>query len=609
VEDNIQTIVVVIVSVFLLFIFPVYMAYEKKDDISYALAMRYTEDLVDEVRDKGYITKNMYEDYRAKLKVTGNSYDIQLTHEYNRYDPVTNYYKLEGNKYVLVKTTSREASDEYRQSLLQEGMDAGAITDESSKEDISKYLKAAYEEDGIAKVEDTYQMSTEVYTTNHILSILNMERKLQLNPTSATVSCSDDAEAEDGCQYAYVMNVDDNFNVTIKNTNTTLATVIYNMVTANTLDENTRIYVNYGGTILSSKWYGSIDYRKMKHDSISLDKFTAAEIFLPERVYNAESQPVESAYKCNEYNECYDEAYVDEYAIEFDVKPNDVTVLKEKGNNNSVVQYTGYNFAVGTKTSQNEKNTLAASIGLNGISLITNISEKQTAVTTTSAILPTYTYYVTKYRTEQEEYVCKDEKTGENKICIRDKQVPYQEAQTGQRTFDNYSKIDLDYISKGRIKVTLTGKSGVGNATLYITLNDSNNLLKNLDLQIEEFTANNSYTKNIGTQAIRGTNVSVTVTLGSNSISISATKYVSNEMTILSYPMSIKDYITVRIEVKANENDKYVATLYIDGEKTEESIEMDAIPKVDWIGGTYIGNEARYFNGRIANAVMYYYAK
>ena len=48
-EDNIQTIIVVIISAFLLFIFPVYMAYEKKDDISYALAMRYTQDLVDEV--------------------------------------------------------------------------------------------------------------------------------------------------------------------------------------------------------------------------------------------------------------------------------------------------------------------------------------------------------------------------------------------------------------------------------------------------------------------------------------------------------------------------------------------------------------------------------
>ena len=75
-EDNIQTIIVVIISIFLLFIFPVYMAYEKKDDISYALAMRYTQDLVDEVRNKGYITKYMYEDYRAKLKVTGNTLPV-----------------------------------------------------------------------------------------------------------------------------------------------------------------------------------------------------------------------------------------------------------------------------------------------------------------------------------------------------------------------------------------------------------------------------------------------------------------------------------------------------------------------------------------------------
>ena len=61
-EDNIQTIIIVIISAFILFVFPVYMAYEKKDDISYSLAMRYTQDLVDEVRSKGYITKNMYDD-------------------------------------------------------------------------------------------------------------------------------------------------------------------------------------------------------------------------------------------------------------------------------------------------------------------------------------------------------------------------------------------------------------------------------------------------------------------------------------------------------------------------------------------------------------------
>ena len=134
-EDNIQTIIVVIISAFLLFIFPVYVAYEKKDDISYALAMRYTQDLVDEVRGKGYLTKNMYEDYRAKLKLTGNTYDIQLTHEYNRYDPITNYYKLEDEKYILIKTTTQEQRKQFEQEKLIE------LSDTATDKEKQDFLK------------------------------------------------------------------------------------------------------------------------------------------------------------------------------------------------------------------------------------------------------------------------------------------------------------------------------------------------------------------------------------------------------------------------------------------------------------------------------------
>ena len=129
-EDNIQTIIVVIIAVFILFIFPVYMAYEKKDDISYALAMRYTQDLVDEVRSKGYITKYMYEDYRVKLKVTGNSYDIDMTHEYNRHDPITNYYMVDENgKYILVKSTTQEEKEKIIKDAIIEGKILETATD------------------------------------------------------------------------------------------------------------------------------------------------------------------------------------------------------------------------------------------------------------------------------------------------------------------------------------------------------------------------------------------------------------------------------------------------------------------------------------------------
>ena len=55
-EENIQFFLGVLVSIFLLFIFPVYMAFEKKDDVAYVLALRFTQEFVDNARSKGYIT-------------------------------------------------------------------------------------------------------------------------------------------------------------------------------------------------------------------------------------------------------------------------------------------------------------------------------------------------------------------------------------------------------------------------------------------------------------------------------------------------------------------------------------------------------------------------
>jgi len=170
-EENISRFVTAIIAIFILFIFPVYTAYEKKDDISYALAVRYTQEFVDNVRRKGYITQELYQDYAKSLIATGNTYSIELEHEYVRYD--VDY--VDGSN----KSATR---------------------------------------------------NTELFTNDHIINILDNGQ-------------------------VYTMNVNDNFNVKIKNTNVTLATVIYNIVTVNTSSNNVRIYVDYGGKILAEKWY------------------------------------------------------------------------------------------------------------------------------------------------------------------------------------------------------------------------------------------------------------------------------------------------------------------------------------------------------------------
>ncbi len=605
-EDNIQTIIVVIISAFLLFIFPVYMAYEKKDDISYALAMRYTQDLVDEVRSKGYLTKNMYEDYRAKLKLTGNTYDIQMTHEYNRYDPITNYYKVENEQYVLVKTTTHEDRKIYEHSVLEEGIELGKINEQSSEKEKQRYLESVYKQNGIDKVEETYQLSKEVYTSNHIVNVLNSERKLQLNSTSDNVKCSDVYDADDGCQYAYIMNVDDNFNITIKNTNITLATVIYNMVTANTLDDNTRIYVNYGGAILANKWYANVDYAKMKHDSLSLNKFTEKIIFTPERhFYITVEGGIYPTTNKAEDNSPIINSCDGPYVLDFDVKPQEVTELKEKGAIRTA-DYSRYNFAIGNDKQYNNESMMSVSVGINGISLIVNETKNYRVNTSSLVNLPSYQKKIEKTRVVQEEYVYIDEQTGEEKIGLRDKVETYFEYITEQRKITDYSKLVLNYVSKGKIKVTLSGKSGVPAFEENILVIDDNNLLQGLNNIVIQNPIVNTYTGNIGQASNkRGTNVNYSINVTDTTIGITAGKYVSEELTILSYPFTINDYVNVRIELEQNKNKNYQAILFVDDEKVDESIEMETLPKISVIGKTFIGNEERFFDGYLRNIKMY----
>lgn len=178
-EENLSKFITAILAIVIMFIFPVYIAYEKKDDISYALAVRYTQEFVDKVRSKGYVTNELYQDYVTRLLTTGNIYDIEMEHRYVRFDP-------------SVSETSGE-------------------------------VKAVRNE--------------EIYTNDYILDF--MERN---------------------SEHKYVMNVNDSFNVKIKNKNVTMATIIYNIVTVNLSSNNVRIYVDYGGKILADKWWGNIDF-------------------------------------------------------------------------------------------------------------------------------------------------------------------------------------------------------------------------------------------------------------------------------------------------------------------------------------------------------------
>lgn len=595
-EDNIQTIIVVIISAFLLFVFPVYMAYEKKDDISYALAMRYTEDLVDEVRSKGYITKYMYDDYKARLKVTGNFYDISLTHEYTRYDPITNYYTEEDGKYTLVKSTTQIE----KENILQEAIDKNNFDEKNldNSQEVAKYFSKYFKLD-IVKVEDTYKESVEVFSTDHILGVLQTEKKLATNAETTNVKCQDNGEYE--CQYAYIMNEGDNFNVTIKNTNTTLATVIYNMITANQLDNNTRIYVNYGGKILSNKWYQDVDYSKMKHDNLSYTTLEEVEIKAKEFPADITKDMSQADIKTlNDILPKAGEETFSNFAIEFEARPNAVTELRDKGYVNQGM-YTGYNFALGNGKAYvdaKDKSIMSVSVGLNGITVVGSNVNEESVIAKTALNLPTYIREVERERTVQEEYTYIDEKTGEEKTGYRDKTEKYIEKIETKRTLDEYERASFKYVN-GKIRVILYGKTGVGNYTINLDIDKNEELLKSLNVsfKITEGTASQEIDN---TKSIRGTKIKCVAVVGDSEISVSAVRYNVDEKTLLSYPVEINDFTKIKIEVRDG-----VVTLVLNDEKVATGIQLEKNPVINYIGGTIIGSEQNVFDGEIRNVKVY----
>lgn len=92
-ESALQKIIAAVVGVMIMFIIPVYIAFEKADDISYSLAVKLTQNFVDNVKNKGYISPEMYSDFVSGLYATNNTYDVEIEHVKKRYDPALYVYE------------------------------------------------------------------------------------------------------------------------------------------------------------------------------------------------------------------------------------------------------------------------------------------------------------------------------------------------------------------------------------------------------------------------------------------------------------------------------------------------------------------------------------
>lgn len=211
-EDNLMRVFSVLVSILILFILPLYITFEKMDDISYSLALKITSNFVDNVNAKGYLTEEMYNDYISRLSVTGMVYDIKMEHVAKKYNPAYYVYDDNGN---LINTVDYS---------IYASIMAGYKNDETVNELNTKK----------SNIKLSYNTSEVKYTEKQILDEINSNKVRKV----------------------YTMNKGDEFSVRIKNENVTIATVIFNAFTLGIggTENNTRVYINYGGTILEEEF-------------------------------------------------------------------------------------------------------------------------------------------------------------------------------------------------------------------------------------------------------------------------------------------------------------------------------------------------------------------
>ncbi|GGJ23670.1 hypothetical protein [Paenibacillus hunanensis] len=87
-SNAIMKIFAALLALLLMGIWPIYTAYSSQDNSSQIVALNAVTRFVDSVRDKGYITPTMMQQFKDQLFLTGNTYDIQMEHQHKRYDPV-----------------------------------------------------------------------------------------------------------------------------------------------------------------------------------------------------------------------------------------------------------------------------------------------------------------------------------------------------------------------------------------------------------------------------------------------------------------------------------------------------------------------------------------
>lgn len=232
-----------LVATAIFFLLPLYVAYEKKDDISYSLALRATYEFTDEVLNKGYISLDMYSKYISALGATDNTYDIYMEHTKKEYYPT--FVDSLGNVcdyLTYIKTFDGNRIDSDNDGKI---TNRDKIVTLQTRQSVTKVtLPFILESINRENNKSIFRMSRDEYLATPLYAFKIPSFSVILKEEYANFS------TQNVYSPIYVLNTGDEFEVRIKNTNVTLATSLFNTMTLGASKNSlTRVYIEYGGSV------------------------------------------------------------------------------------------------------------------------------------------------------------------------------------------------------------------------------------------------------------------------------------------------------------------------------------------------------------------------
>lgn len=85
--DSYEHIVDLIIAILIIFLFPLLYFGQKQDALMQMVVSSETKEFIDDVRSKGYLTKEIYDQYLEELSHTGLIYDVSMEHRQLIYEP------------------------------------------------------------------------------------------------------------------------------------------------------------------------------------------------------------------------------------------------------------------------------------------------------------------------------------------------------------------------------------------------------------------------------------------------------------------------------------------------------------------------------------------